>query len=52
VPPMQAQVMVEALRRKGVWHLFLALPGEGHGFVVPTTFGGRSRVSCRSTLEP
>jgi acetyl esterase/lipase len=35
VPPIQAQVMAEALERRGVRHLLLAIPGEGHGFRRP-----------------
>jgi dipeptidyl aminopeptidase/acylaminoacyl peptidase len=43
VPPMQAQVMAEALERRGVRHLLLAIPGEGHGF--------RRSESIRRALE-
>jgi dipeptidyl aminopeptidase/acylaminoacyl peptidase len=32
VPPNQAEMMVEALRKKGVPVAYLAFPGEGHGF--------------------
>ena len=35
VPPSQAQVMAEALERRGVRHVLLAFPGEGHGFRRP-----------------
>src|SRR5512133_3836639 len=35
VPPMQAQVMAEALDRRGVRHVLLAFPGEGHGLRRP-----------------
>jgi dipeptidyl aminopeptidase/acylaminoacyl peptidase len=35
VPPMQAQVMAEALERRGIRHVLLAFPGEGHGFRRP-----------------
>jgi dipeptidyl aminopeptidase/acylaminoacyl peptidase len=35
VPPSQAQVMAEALARRGVRHVLLAFPGEGHGFRHP-----------------
>jgi dipeptidyl aminopeptidase/acylaminoacyl peptidase len=35
VPPSQAQVMAEALERRGVRHLLVAVPGEGHGFRRP-----------------
>ncbi|HLX20385.1 MAG TPA: prolyl oligopeptidase family serine peptidase [Gaiellaceae bacterium] len=32
VPPSQAEMMVEALQRKGVPYAYLAFEGEGHGF--------------------
>jgi dipeptidyl aminopeptidase/acylaminoacyl peptidase len=35
VPPIQARVMAEALERRGVQHLLVAFPGEGHGFRRP-----------------
>src|SRR4029453_16544873 len=35
VPPIQARVMAEALERRGVRHLLLIFPGEGHGFRRP-----------------
>jgi dipeptidyl aminopeptidase/acylaminoacyl peptidase len=35
VPPSQAQVMAEALERRGVQHVLLTFPGEGHGFRRP-----------------
>jgi dipeptidyl aminopeptidase/acylaminoacyl peptidase len=35
VPPTQAQVMAEALARRGVRHLLLTFSGEGHGFRRP-----------------
>jgi hypothetical protein len=35
VPPRQAQVMAEALERRGIWHVFLMFSGEGHGFRRP-----------------
>jgi dipeptidyl aminopeptidase/acylaminoacyl peptidase len=35
VPPMQAQVMAEALARRGIRHVLLAVPGAGHGFRRP-----------------
>ena len=35
VPPIQARVMAEALERRGVQHLLLIFPGEGHGFRRP-----------------
>jgi dipeptidyl aminopeptidase/acylaminoacyl peptidase len=43
VPPSQAQVMAEALERRGVRHLLLTFPGEGHGF--------RRSESIRRALE-
>jgi dienelactone hydrolase len=35
VPPSQAQMMAEALERRGVRHGLLAFSGEGHGFRRP-----------------
>jgi dipeptidyl aminopeptidase/acylaminoacyl peptidase len=35
VPAVQAQVMAEALERRGVRHVLLAFAGEGHGFRRP-----------------
>lgn len=32
VPPSQAEVMVDALRRKGLPHAYLLFEGEQHGF--------------------
>jgi dipeptidyl aminopeptidase/acylaminoacyl peptidase len=32
VPPSQAEIMVEALRRKGTPYAYLPFEGEGHGF--------------------
>jgi dipeptidyl aminopeptidase/acylaminoacyl peptidase len=32
VPPNQAELMVEALRKKGLPVAYVAFPGEGHGF--------------------
>jgi dienelactone hydrolase len=32
VPPNQAELMVEALREKGLPVAYLLFPGEGHGF--------------------
>jgi dipeptidyl aminopeptidase/acylaminoacyl peptidase len=37
VPPSQAQVMAEALERRGVRHVLVAVPGEGHGFRRPVS---------------
>ncbi len=43
VPPNQAELMVQALREKGVPVAHLAYPGEGHGF--------RKAENIRRTLE-
>jgi dipeptidyl aminopeptidase/acylaminoacyl peptidase len=32
VPPSQSEVIVDALRRRGVPHAYIAFEGEGHGF--------------------
>ena len=32
VPKSQAEVIVRALRERGVPHAYLLFPGEGHGF--------------------
>ena len=32
VPPSQAEIMVDALRRNGVPFAYIAYEGEGHGF--------------------
>jgi dipeptidyl aminopeptidase/acylaminoacyl peptidase len=37
VPPSQAQAMAEALERRGVRHVLVAVPGEGHGFRRPVS---------------
>jgi dipeptidyl aminopeptidase/acylaminoacyl peptidase len=37
VPPSQAQLMAEALERRGVQHVLVAVPGEGHGFRRPVS---------------
>jgi dipeptidyl aminopeptidase/acylaminoacyl peptidase len=37
VPPSQAQVMAEALERRGVRHVLVVVPGEGHGFRRPVS---------------
>jgi dipeptidyl aminopeptidase/acylaminoacyl peptidase len=37
VPPSQAQAMAEALEHRGVQHLLVAVPGEGHGFRRPVS---------------
>lgn len=34
VPPSQAELMVEALERKGIPHAYIGFPGEQHGFRV------------------
>ena len=37
VPPSQAEMIVEALRRRGIPHAYLLFEGEGHGFRRPET---------------
>lgn len=37
VPPSQAEVLVEALRRNGVPHAYVLFPNEGHGFAAAST---------------
>ena len=32
VPPSQAEVIVEALKRRGIPYAYIAFAGEGHGF--------------------
>jgi dipeptidyl aminopeptidase/acylaminoacyl peptidase len=43
VPPANAELLVEALRRNGIPYAYLAFEGEGHGF--------RGEVAQRRTLE-
>jgi dipeptidyl aminopeptidase/acylaminoacyl peptidase len=43
VPPANAEVLVEALRKNGIPHAYIAFEGEGHGF--------RGRAAQRRTLE-
>jgi dipeptidyl aminopeptidase/acylaminoacyl peptidase len=43
VPPSQAELMVDALVRKGIPHAYIAFEGEGHGF--------RKAANIRRTLE-
>jgi dipeptidyl aminopeptidase/acylaminoacyl peptidase len=51
VPPSQAEVMAEALERRGIRHVFLAFPGEGHGLRRPDSIRRSLEVSCRSMLQ-
>jgi dipeptidyl aminopeptidase/acylaminoacyl peptidase len=51
VPPSQAQVMADALDRRGIRHVFLTSPVRGMGFVIPRASGVRLRLSCPSTLQ-
>jgi dipeptidyl aminopeptidase/acylaminoacyl peptidase len=51
VPPSQAHVMAEALARRGVQHLLVAVSGEGTGSAGLSAFGVGSRLSCPSTLQ-
>ena len=49
VPPNQAEMMVEALRAKGLPVAYLPFEGEQHGFRQAETIRRRSRRSCTST---
>jgi dipeptidyl aminopeptidase/acylaminoacyl peptidase len=51
VPPSQAQVMAEALERRGVRHVLLAFPGEGHGFRRPESIRRALEVELSFYLE-
>jgi dipeptidyl aminopeptidase/acylaminoacyl peptidase len=51
VPPIQAQVMAEALERRGVRHLLVAFPGEGHGFRRPESIRRALEVELSFYLE-
>jgi dipeptidyl aminopeptidase/acylaminoacyl peptidase len=51
VPPMQAQVMAEALERRGVRHVLVTVPGEGHGFRRPVSIRRRVEVELSFYLE-
>ena len=37
VPPSQAEVLVDALRARGVAHAYVLFPGEGHGFLASSS---------------
>src|SRR3712207_7744523 len=47
VPPSQAEMMVEALRRKGIPFAYLAFEGEQHGFRKAETVQRADRKSTR-----
>jgi dipeptidyl aminopeptidase/acylaminoacyl peptidase len=51
VPPSQAQVMAEALARRGVRHVFLTFPGEGHGFRRPESIRRALEVELSFYVE-
>jgi poly(3-hydroxybutyrate) depolymerase len=51
VPPIQAQVMAEALERRGIRHLFLAFPGEGHGLRRPPSIRRALEVELSFYVE-
>jgi dipeptidyl aminopeptidase/acylaminoacyl peptidase len=51
VPPIQARVMAEALERRGVQHLLLSFPGEGHGFRRPESIRRALEVELSFYLE-
>jgi dipeptidyl aminopeptidase/acylaminoacyl peptidase len=51
VPPSQAQVMAEALERRGIRHVLLAFPDEGHGFRRPESIRRALEVELSFYLE-
>jgi dipeptidyl aminopeptidase/acylaminoacyl peptidase len=51
VPPSQAQVMAEALARRGVRHVLLTFPGEGHGFRRPESIRRALEVELSFYVE-
>src|SRR5829696_749847 len=51
VPPSQAQVMAKALERRGIRHVLLAFPGEGHGFRRPESIRRALQVELSFYLE-
>src|SRR5829696_8278842 len=51
VPPSQAQVMAEALARRGIRHVLLAIPGEGHGFRRPDSIRRALEVELSFYVE-
>jgi dipeptidyl aminopeptidase/acylaminoacyl peptidase len=51
VPPSQAQAMAEALERRGVQHVLLAVPGERHGFRRPVSIRRALQVELSFYLE-
>jgi dipeptidyl aminopeptidase/acylaminoacyl peptidase len=51
VPPSQAQAMAEALERRGVRHVLLTFPGEGHGFRRPESIQPALKVELSFYLE-
>jgi dipeptidyl aminopeptidase/acylaminoacyl peptidase len=51
VPSSQAQVMAEALERRGVRHVLLTFPDEGHGFRRPESIRRALEVELSFYLE-
>jgi dipeptidyl aminopeptidase/acylaminoacyl peptidase len=51
VPPIQAQVMAEALDHRGVRHVLLAFPGEGHGLRRPESIRRALEVELSFYVE-
>ena len=51
VLPSQAQVMAEALARRGIRHVLLTFPGEGHGFRRPGSIRRALEVELSFYLE-
>ncbi len=53
VPPAQAEVIVEALARKGIPHAYLLFDGEGHGFrKAETIVSARTRGAVVLRADP
>ncbi len=52
VPPIQAEMMVEALRAKGMPFAYLAFEGEQHGFRKAETDRQRSARGRALLLRP
>src|SRR4029453_5752152 len=50
-PPSQAQVIAEALARRGVRHVLLTFPGEGHGFRRPESIRRALEVELSFYVE-
>jgi dipeptidyl aminopeptidase/acylaminoacyl peptidase len=51
VPPSQAQVMADALERRGARHVLVVFPGEGHGLRHPESIQRALEVELSFCLE-